>query len=302
MNSDSKPVESHTTNVTGRSHDQDLKMNETVAQTETPTPAENEDSVDTPDLGAHLRDSRSQELHGNDLNAIATPWTQLELAEYSKQADERQAAQAAILQRYGNAIHRYLLAITRDEQLAMDLGQEFALRFLQGNFRNIGREKGRFRNYVKKVISNLVVDVHRRRQREDQFRQNADQQKQLVDQSAAVNDENGETLTQIWRTHLLKLAWKELENESQEGKPPYYQVLKLRVQFPAETIKQLEVRLRDIATGYTESGFRQVLCRARQRFRELLWEEIAKSCGTPERDSIEQEICDLGLKKYFADN
>lgn len=237
-----------------------------------------------------------------DLNRIVTPWTQLELAAggpVPSQVPEVVAAQQAILTRYGIAIHRYLVAITKDENLARDLGQEFALRFLQGQFKAADRERGRFRHYLKRVISNLVVDVYRRADRERRAMDNVAQQR-LTRLEATRPDLA--SLNAIWRSHLLALAWRELEKESRDNRPPYFQVLKLRVEFPDDNSQDLATRLNELVSGqYSSSATRQLLSRARQRFRELLWSEISKSTGSHEREQIEQEIGDLGLKKYFND-
>src|SRR5438477_13217082 len=70
--------------------------------------------VDNPSLDARL-------------SKISTIWTVLRQA-HGGPADAAAAAQQVLLQRYGGAIHRYLLAILRDRHAADDLTQEFGLR------------------------------------------------------------------------------------------------------------------------------------------------------------------------------
>src|SRR5437868_6131911 len=74
-------------------------------------------------------------------------------------------AQRILMDRYCNAVHRYLLGALRDEEAADELFQEFALRFLRGDFKNTNAKRGRFRDYVKTVLINLVNDHHRLRKR-----------------------------------------------------------------------------------------------------------------------------------------
>ena len=60
--------------------------------------------------------------------------------------------------RYGGAVHRYLLASLRDVDAADELAQEFALRFLRGDFKNADPGKGRFRDFLKRAVYRLMVD------------------------------------------------------------------------------------------------------------------------------------------------
>jgi DNA-directed RNA polymerase specialized sigma24 family protein len=46
----------------------------------------------------------------------------------------------------------------RDPEVADDLAQEFALRFLRGDFQRADPERGRCRDYLKRALINLVHD------------------------------------------------------------------------------------------------------------------------------------------------
>src|SRR5262249_10904360 len=72
-------------------------------------------------------------------------------------------AQDVLLRRYGAAARRYLLGSLRDADAAEDLAQEFALRFLRGDFKGADPQRGRFRDFLKGVLSHLVAAYHRRR-------------------------------------------------------------------------------------------------------------------------------------------
>ncbi len=58
--------------------------------------------------------------------------------------------------RYAGAVHRYLLKALGDSDAAAELNQEFALRFLRGDFRHGDPIRGRFRDYVKRTVQNLM--------------------------------------------------------------------------------------------------------------------------------------------------
>src|SRR4051812_41351821 len=96
------------------------------------------------------------------ISRINTQWDLLARA-HPDQPDAAEA-QKALLRRYYGAVFRYLVACVGDSDVAEDLSQEFALRFVRGDFRRADPGRGRFRNFIKTSLQNLVVD-YRRRQR-----------------------------------------------------------------------------------------------------------------------------------------
>ena len=79
------------------------------------------------------------------LSRISTMWS-LVFQAHAGKVDAAASAQNVLMQRYGGAIHRYLLGALRDADAAADLAQEFALRFVRGDFRRANPERGRFRD------------------------------------------------------------------------------------------------------------------------------------------------------------
>src|SRR5262245_51287920 len=94
------------------------------------------------------------------LSHISTLWTLLQQA-HAGPADEATTAQRLLMRRYLGAVYRYLLGALRDEGAAEELLQEFAVRFLRGDFRRADPRRGRFRDYVKTALINLVNDYQR---------------------------------------------------------------------------------------------------------------------------------------------
>ena len=84
------------------------------------------------------------------LSRINTLWTMVFQA-HGADRDAVQQAQCVLLERYRGAIYRYLVGALRDADAAEELAQEFALRFVRGDFRRANPEKGRFRSYLKTV-------------------------------------------------------------------------------------------------------------------------------------------------------
>src|SRR5436190_24076887 len=76
-----------------------------------------------------------QEFPIAHISQIATVWPQIEQA-HGDDPEESGAARDAILRRYRPAVYRYLLACLGSADAAEDIWQDFALRFLRGDFRN----------------------------------------------------------------------------------------------------------------------------------------------------------------------
>src|SRR5215218_5179677 len=96
------------------------------------------------------------------LSRIETLWPAVERA-HGAPPEESAAAMWDLLRRYRGAVYRYLAGAVRDPDAADELFQEFALRFLRGDFRRADPGRGRFRDYVKSALINLVNDHHSRR-------------------------------------------------------------------------------------------------------------------------------------------
>src|SRR5438132_629599 len=109
-----------------------------------------------------LRSVQQEELNQR-LSQISTQWSQVFEA-HRDPADELAAARWTLLQRYSGAVYRYLLGAVRDPEVASELSQEFAFRFVRGDFRRADPERGRFRAYVKRALAHLVADHYRARQ------------------------------------------------------------------------------------------------------------------------------------------
>src|SRR5437773_1589953 len=96
------------------------------------------------------------------LSQITTIWADLFQA-HEGTPSEISPAQQRLLLRYTPAVHGYLRGATRDPDVADDLFQEFALRLVRGDFRPVDPDQGRFRDYLKRTLTNLVTDHQRRR-------------------------------------------------------------------------------------------------------------------------------------------
>jgi RNA polymerase sigma factor (sigma-70 family) len=229
------------------------------------------------------------------LTDISSQWTLLFQA-HQGTPEQVAAAQVELMERYAGAVHRYLLAALRDQEAAEELDQEFALRFLRGDFHRIDPARGRFRDFLRRALRNLMTDYRRREHVRP--RPMGDQLPEPADLAADEVDFDRRFLAS-WRAEMMSRAWQALEKLQEKTGQPYYTVLQLRVDHPDLTSAQLAERLsaalgRPIQAG----GMRTALQRSRDRFVEFLIAEVSGGLTDPSPEQVEQELIDLGLHKY----
>ncbi len=227
------------------------------------------------------------------LSQIATHWTMLRQA-HGGEADEAVAARQALMERYCGAVFRYLLRAVRDPSVAEDLTQDFALRFIQGRFEQADRERGRFRDYVRGSLFRLVQDHYREKARGPRA--------VPLDHDPVGHDEEAaadQAFRESWRQELLARAWRALE---QEAGQPYFAVLRLRADQPELTgTRMAELLSGRLGRDISASNLRQLLHRARERFAELLLDDIRQSLEGASLERVAEELAELNLLKYCKD-
>jgi RNA polymerase sigma-70 factor (ECF subfamily) len=229
------------------------------------------------------------------LSRISTMWTMLRRA-HEGSNDAALSARQELMQRYCGAVYRYLLSAVRDPHAAEDLTQEFALRFIRGRFEGADPARGRFRDYVKRSLFNLVDDYRRQQKKEPRALALELNEPAAPDQDQAELDK---VFINTWRQELLARAWQALAKVQQETGQPYYAVLRLRVEHPdlhsPEMAKQLSTTL---GKRVTAAAVRQLLHRSREKFAAALVEETRHSLGPAAREQLEEELAELNLLKY----
>ena len=230
------------------------------------------------------------------LDLITTRWTLLERA-HQGAADSGALARAHLLERYGGAVRRYLLGAARDADVADDLFQDFAYRFLHGDFKGASPEKGRFRDFLKGVLSHQVADYCKRR-----GRQLPNLPQEFLEPAAPAGNELDELFIDSWRQDLLSRTWQSLsEREKQSGKP-LYAVLRYRADHPDLRSPELAEQLaQQLQRPLTAAGVRQLLHRAREQFVELLKQHVGASLSSDDPEEVDQELQELGLLTYVRD-
>jgi DNA-directed RNA polymerase specialized sigma24 family protein len=229
------------------------------------------------------------ELH---LSRISTLWTIV--CQANEQDAAVHAAQSRLLARYGGAVRRYLLAATRDAEAAEELFQEFAVRFLRGGLRGACPERGRFRDYLKGVLIHLAADHHQRAKRK--MAQLSPDHPEPAAESLA---EQEQMFVAGWRDELLARTWAALEEHERDSGQPFHTVLRFRAEHPEASSQQMAEQLREmLGKELSAAGVRQSLHRARDRFADLLLEEIAQGLQSPTVAELEDELSDLGLLEH----
>jgi RNA polymerase sigma-70 factor (ECF subfamily) len=250
-------------------------------------------------LGAFTRANEMKEDNiDQHLSHISTQWTMLYRAHKGAE-DEAAAARQALMLRYCGAVFRYLLGAVRDVSVAEDLTQEFALRFIQGRFCQVDRQQGRFRNYVKGALFRLVQD-HYRAAGKSPHPVSLEPEAAVAapDESAAAEA----AFRDSWRQELLSRAWKALEQVQAETGQPYHDVLRCRVDQPDLSSTQLAEQLAaQHGKTFSAANVRQLLHRARERFAELLLDDIRQSLEGAPQAEVEEELAELNLLKYCKD-
>jgi RNA polymerase sigma-70 factor (ECF subfamily) len=230
------------------------------------------------------------------LSQLATLWSVVCQAHQGPE-DAMRVARQRLLERYGGAVRRYLLGALREPDAADELFQEFALRFLRGDFRRADPERGRFRNFLKTSLFRLVV-YYRRRQHKQPLPLRSDFFEPAVTDPEPVDCCDQEFL-RSWRDELLARAWAALERVQEKTGQPYHVVLRFRAEHPNTTSPEMAERLTaTLGRPLTSAGVRQLLHRARERFADTLLAEVAQSLTRPTAEYIEQELMELGLLDY----
>lgn len=248
-------------------------------------------------------------MQGEDLNhhlsQISTMWTEFRRAHGDDQADPaREEAQVQLLRRYSQAIYRYLLGSLRDADAADEMFQEFALRFVRGDFHRADASRGRFRDFLKTALFHLIVDAQRRKRRPEG---KVDIESEGVEPAVDVppdasQEEEDRRFLNAWRAELLARVWEALAEHEKTTGQPLHTVLRLRTDHPDLRSQDLAERLKD-ASGKPPSAVwvRKKLSQARQIYTDRLLEVVARTLVQPTREDLEQELIDLGLLSHCKD-
>jgi RNA polymerase sigma-70 factor (ECF subfamily) len=238
------------------------------------------------------------------LGSIVTLWSVVRRAhaddaEISDADDNtRRLAQEELLQRYGGAVRRYLLAALKEEDAADEVFQEFALRFVRGDFCRADKERGRFRSFLKTVVYHLICDYQngKRKKRED-----LELNPEILDpgQLQAPPPETEQDFARSWREEVFERAWKSLQQREARTGTPYFTSLRLRSELPKLRSPELAAEVsKRLSKPTSAASLRQTIHRARTYFAEDLVDQVSQSLVDANPEAIQEELADLGLLEY----
>lgn len=220
------------------------------------------------------------------LSRISTMWTMMR----QKPPDGAAAQPGAwnlLIERYLRAAYRYLAGALRDPELAEELCQEFALRFLRGDYGRASPERGRFRDYIRTSLIHLVTDHHRRRQAAPA---------PLPEQVAAPTLGNSlDDFDSSWKEELLDRTWRALA----AANPAYHAVLAAHAEQPDLPSPEMALLLQErLGRDANADWVRKTKQRAHEKFATLLLEEVSSSLEGASDAELEQELKALDLLRY----
>jgi RNA polymerase sigma-70 factor (ECF subfamily) len=234
------------------------------------------------------------------LSEIDTQWSLIERA-HQKNDEIASLAKQEIIDRYGPAIHRYLLGAVRNAEAADGLFQQFALKLVQGEFKNAAEHKGRFRNMIKTSLYHLVCDYSRKMKREKTEATDLDTVEE-ISLSTTIEPKFAEQERDFlldWRDIIIQRSWEQLKQQEQSTGLPHYTILRRRVEKPKLSIAKLLYDLEpDLKKVPTMPTFRVTLHRARHRFASSILHEVCQSLNEPTDENIENELIELSLHQY----
>jgi RNA polymerase sigma-70 factor (ECF subfamily) len=233
------------------------------------------------------------------LSQIQTIWTSMfsVARNIEDQSTHRGKSLRELVLRYYGSVYRYILGMVRDPEMAMELTQEFASRFLRGDYMKADPTRGRFRDFLKVSVRNLVMDYFRRKQVEKVKGPGP-----LDSDAAEPNDPqkaNDEAFVSSFREEVLARTWEALAEAEKTSGKPFYTVLRFKIQHSemnsTEMAEKLSVQL---GKPLSDVNARKILQRARSDFADLLLDEVGRTLENPSTEELARELADLRLLDY----
>jgi RNA polymerase sigma-70 factor (ECF subfamily) len=224
------------------------------------------------------------------LAQISTAWSIVLKAKDGAQIPAEEVA--SFFSRYHGAVYRYFMTATRLSDVAEDLAQDFAVRFLRGDFNNVHPDRGRFRDFLRVTLANQLRDFQRR-QRVRAVNEPLHEEPVQHDSQAI------ESFNENWRDEILAQTWTAIEVHQETTGQMYFLALKLKaVETDRSSAELARLYSERIQVETSDEAFRKILQRARRRFGELLLNIIAETLAVPTREELQRELAELKLLPY----
>jgi RNA polymerase sigma factor (sigma-70 family) len=229
---------------------------------------------------------------GDHFDDLSTSWTLLRQAH--QEGMDRLQARDALVRRYRTVVRRYLAGALRGEPDVSDAVDECEqrcwVRLVEGRFQGVSPQRGRFRDYLRVVLSNLVNDYRRERRQAPGELAGAEQ--------VAAEPVSDEEYQRLYAGELLQRAMERLRRQDEQAGQGFHAVLQARRDHASESMEELARRLSRPGQERTAGWVRTTLFRARQRLGELLRQEVTGELETATREAVDEELAELGLLVY----
>jgi RNA polymerase sigma-70 factor (ECF subfamily) len=222
---------------------------------------------------------------------VTTHWSVVLTAQERSPAAE--AALENLCRTYWWPLYGFVRRQGSSPEEAQDLTQGFFAMLLERrDFESVRREKGRLRSYLLVALKNFLAKAHRR-----EMAVKRGEGRSLVPLDALLARERADlepadTLSadkiyeRRWALTLLKQVLARLEDEYRvAGNAPLFEQLKELLADEPGRPSQADIAA---GLGMTENAVKQAFHRLRQRYRELLQDEIAQTVAVP--GDVEDEL------------
>lgn len=226
------------------------------------------------------------------IDAISTRWSLLRIA-HGSHPDTSKARQMLVL-RYASAVRKYVGAIVRKGDDADELAQEVVLRLMRGDFAGADPTKGRFRDFLKMAVRNMIHNHWAKQGR---------RQTEVLASDPATNDQQREDeWLGAWQKTVLEHALASCREDDQRSGGSVYQLLKLRMDHPDTNSDQLaELLSKKMNTSIKADNSRQMLRRARLKLAQALIDEVENGLDVDTPARVLEELAALGLLEHVKD-
>jgi RNA polymerase sigma factor (sigma-70 family) len=222
---------------------------------------------------------------------VTTQWSVVLAAQERSPAAE--AALEKLCRTYWWPLYGFVRRQGSSPEEAQDLTQGFFAMLLERrDFQSVRREKGRLRSYLLVSLKNFLAKAHRRemavKRGEGQSLVPLDEllARERADLEPADNLSADKIYERRWALTLLEQVLARLEDEYRAaGNAPLFEQLKELLADEPDRPSQADIAA---GLGMTENAVKQAFHRLRQRYRELLQEEIANTVAAP--GDIEDEL------------
>jgi len=210
-------------------------------------------------------------------------------------------ALARLCQTYWYPLYAYVRHRGHTAHDAQDLTQEFFARLLEKNsLGRVSRERGKFRSFLLGAMNHFLVDEWKRARAQ---KRGGGRQLLSLDAHDAETRFGREPVDKVtperlfeqnWALALLDNVYHRLRREYETaGRKPMFDALKFSLTGSRSAVSYAELAKR---LGLTEATVKVAVHRLRQRYRQLLREEVAQTVAGP--GDVEEEL--RGLFRALA--